>query len=366
MLLAAAAQISGARFLTFSTNYRMFFDEKNPQRQAFDAIQAIYTRNDNILFTLQPKGGDVFTPAVLKVIKELTEAAWRVPYSIRVDSITNFQHTYAEGDDLTVEDLVSDPQALTVADLERIRSIALAEPLLSNRLISADGGTTGVNVTVHLPQKSEGETGEAMAYGRTLAAELRAAHPEITVAITGIVALSNAFQEAALDDLSTLTPLMYGLIGLTMAVFLRSVSATIAIMAVVGLAAATGMGLAGWVGIPLSPPAVNAPTIIVTLAVADSVHILVSMFKEMRRGVGKEEALVESRRGLGILGGPAAGPDGGPAGPRADGLGKRRGRHGAPRGVRGRAPARAAAGHDGARPGAWAPDSAQRAERAVH
>jgi predicted RND superfamily exporter protein len=287
---------SGAQFLTLSTNYRMFFDKDNPQRQAFDAIQAIYTRNDNILITLKPDGGDVFTPEMLQIVVDLTEGAWKIPYSIRVDSITNFQHTHADGDDLVVEDLVANPVPAGRADLARIRSIALAEPLLVDRLIASGGATTGVNVTVQLPEQSESETPEAMAYARKLADQIRAEHPDVHVAITGILALSNTFREASIQDVTLLVPMMYGLITIAMVVLLRSLSGTVAILIVIALAGGTAMGLAGWLGIELSPPTTMAPTIIVTLAVADSIHIIASIFKEMSRGRGREEALVESIR----------------------------------------------------------------------
>jgi hypothetical protein len=56
------------------------------------------------------------------------------------------------------------------------------------------------------------------------------------------------------------------------------------------------MGLAGWLGISLNPASTNAPTIILLLAVADSVHILATMFYEMRHGMNKHEAVAESLR----------------------------------------------------------------------
>ncbi|MFQ5587158.1 MAG: MMPL family transporter, partial [Thermodesulfobacteriota bacterium] len=56
------------------------------------------------------------------------------------------------------------------------------------------------------------------------------------------------------------------------------------------------MGLAGWYGIPLTGPSVSAPTIILTLAVADSIHFLVTMFYNMRHGMEKREAIIESLR----------------------------------------------------------------------
>ena len=67
-----------------------------------------------------PRDGDVFTKPTLAAVKELTDAAWQIPYASRVDSITNFQFTYAEGDDLIVEDLISDVSGFTAEQLAAI------------------------------------------------------------------------------------------------------------------------------------------------------------------------------------------------------------------------------------------------------
>ena len=103
VLVAAAA--GGLQFITFKTDYRVFFSDDNPQMLAFEQLQNTYTKTDNVLFVLAPKDGRVFTPETLATITWLTEQSWQLPYSIRVDSITNYQHTEAVGDDLLVDDL---------------------------------------------------------------------------------------------------------------------------------------------------------------------------------------------------------------------------------------------------------------------
>ena len=56
------------------------------------------------------------------------------------------------------------------------------------------------------------------------------------------------------------------------------------------------MGLAGWTGISLTSASAVAPTIILTLALADSIHILTTMFQQMHQGKSKSEAIIESLR----------------------------------------------------------------------
>ncbi len=295
-IAVTVAAAAGMGRLTFSNNYRVFFSEQNPQLREFEALERIYTKNDSIIFVLQPADRNVFTREFLGIIHGLTEKAWKIPHSTRVDSLTNYQHTEAEEDDLIVADLVSDPASLSDADLARIRDIVFAEPLLKNRLIAADGATTGVNVRIHPPGKSRQEIPESVAHARRLVAELRAAHPGLRVELTGTTMLSNAFAEAPQADIKLLIPLMYGVLLIAVYYFLGTIAGTVATLGVIILSSLASIGIAGWLGTQLNGVSVSAPTIILTLAVADSVHILITMYGEMGRGRDKIEALVESMR----------------------------------------------------------------------
>ncbi|WP_089946207.1 efflux RND transporter permease subunit [Candidatus Entotheonella palauensis] len=295
-IVATVLAARGGGFLTFSTNYRAFFSKANPQLATFEALQDIYTKNDNILFVLAPEDGQVFTGTTLNAVEHLTREAWKLPYAMRVDSVTNFQHTRADGDDLIVADLVTEalnqpPEALTEA-----QQVALREPLLLDRLIPPATHVTGVNVTLQLPGKNLAEVTIAAAKARQLAAEIREAHPGMAVYLTGVTMLNNAFSESSRRDMSQLLPIMYLAMLIIMFWLLRSISGTVATLLVIAFSAAGAMGLAGWTGLSLTGPSAQAPTMIMTLAVADSIHILVIMLREMRQGLGKREALVESLR----------------------------------------------------------------------
>lgn len=293
---SAVAAASGAKYLTFNTNYRYFFSEENPELNAFEELQDTYTKNDNVLFVIAPKDGNVFTPETLAIVEELTLDSWQTPFSIRVDSITNFQHTWSEADDLIVEDLVKNAELMTPAELERVKDIAVNEPLLVNRLISQSGAVTGVNVTVNLPGESITEVPEVAGYAYAKAQELRDKYPDIEVYLSGIAIMNNAFSSASQDDFQRLNPIMFLVIIVIMALLLRSFSGTFTTLLVIILSAATAMGIAGWLKTPLTPMSIIAPNIILTLAVADSIHILITMLHEMRHGRTKHEAIVESLR----------------------------------------------------------------------
>lgn len=298
-LVLVAAAASGLQFISFKTDYRVFFSEDNPQLKAFEQLQNTYTKTDNVMFVLAPKNGNVFTPETLASIARLTEAAWQIPYSIRVDSITNYQHTEAEGDDLLVADLVPEEELdeLDEPALQRIRNIAVNEPLLVNHLISGKGHVTGVNVTIQLPDDTTGkEVPEVAAFSRDLVKQVKAGNPDLDVYLTGMVIMNNSFPEVSIHDQQTLVPMVFGIIVLTLVLLLRSFVATVGTFLIIIFSILTAMGIAGWAGIPLTPPSASSPTIIMTLAVADCVHILVTLLHAMQGGLDKRSAMIESIR----------------------------------------------------------------------
>jgi predicted RND superfamily exporter protein len=287
---------SGAQFLRFDTNYRVFFGDDNPQLQAFEEIQNVYTKNDNILFVVASKDEDLFNQKSMDAIEKLTEAGWQIPYSIRVDAVSNFQHTRAEGDELIVEDLVENALQKSSTHLENAKVIAVSEPFLFKRLISEDAKVTGVNITLQFPGIEMSEVPTAVKKAREIASQIKSEFPDLDIYMTGVAMMNNAFTEASVNDLQTLTPLMYLAMFLIMLFLLRSFSSTIATMIIVTISMITAMGFAGWLKIGLTPPSAQAPTIIMTLAIADSIHILVTMLREMRNGRSKLEAIKESMR----------------------------------------------------------------------
>lgn len=297
-LIAVALIGSGApKLMPLSNDYRIFFSEENPQLRAFEDLQNTYTKDDNVLIVISPKDGQVFTPGTLAAIQDITEQAWQIPHSIRVDSITNFQHTYAEEDELIVDDLVVDPDALDASQLEQIKQIALQEPQLAGRLISADAAHSGINITIQLPGVNlMEENPQTVAYARKILQQAEADYPQIEFRLAGISMLNNAFPEASMSDGQKLIPLAFAVIIIALLFLLKGVSGTVATVILVLFSIVIGMGAGGHMGIQLSPPSASAPIIILTIAIAGAVHLLVTMLQEIHRGMNKHDAIVESMR----------------------------------------------------------------------
>jgi predicted RND superfamily exporter protein len=286
----------GAGKLEFSTNYRVFFSDANPELQAFENLQDTYTKNDNFLFVFEPADEAAFSKQTLAAVERLTEAAWKIPFAIRVDSISNFQHTYSIEDDLIVEDLVKNATARDPAFFAEREAVALAEPLLRDQLLTRDAGVTAINVVLQYPEKDLMEVPQAVEHARGLAAMIEAEYPAIEVHLSGVSMLNNAFAETGMSDGATLMPLMFVVIFVLTWLIIRSLSATFTTLVIIGLSSMIGMGVGGYFGVKLTPISMSAPIVILTLAVADSIHILLSLRSLMREGMARGDAIVEAVR----------------------------------------------------------------------
>lgn len=283
--------------MEFDGDYHVFFSKSNPELEAFDGLQEKYSKVDNIIMVLAPKNKNVFTKENLIAIEELTAEAWNTPYSSRVDALTNYQHTRAEGDDLYVEDLSYESENLTAEQIEEIKEIALNDPVLVHRLVNEEGSVAAINITVRLPGlDSAKEIPEITEVNRAMITAFKEKFPQFDVYVSGNVPLNTAFFESSQNDLG-LIGIMFMIVVAVTLLLTRNIFATLATLVVVMFSIVSALGFIGISGIKLTAPSSVFPTMILTLAVADSIHILVTLLQKFRKeGYQKKESIVESMR----------------------------------------------------------------------
>ncbi len=293
-LMAVVILAYGARNLTFVDDYRIYFSKDNPQLIAYEALESAFTKNDTILFAVSHASGSVFHPKAMEALGFLTDRSWELPYSHRVDSIVNFQYTYADNDDLVVEGLFESDAEFKLLPFERRTDLALSDSRLVNRLIAPDAQVTGVLVSFQMPEDDSKALNLLVKEVRNLAKQSTEKYEDLEVHIGGVLMVNAAFQEAGQRDAVRLMPFMYLGIIATILVLLRSFKAVMAVALLVTFSIVSALGVAGWSGLYLSISSIAAPTMIMTLAVADTIHILVSMFRFSSEGQSPDKALTQS------------------------------------------------------------------------
>ena len=296
VLLVAVATV-GVTQLEFSANYRIFFDEDNPQLLALEELENTYGKNENVVFLIVPDDGDATSRDALSAAAWLTDAAWNTPYSRRVDSLANFQHTTADGDDLYVRDLV-DPQELAEAEARsRIRDIALSDPRIAGSILGLNGDVSVVNVTVELPEDGLLEAvAEVAEFARSLAVEAEERFPGMDLRVVGTVMVNQTFLEASVSSQMIFLPASLLLMALILGVLTRSWTGVVGTGLVIVFSILVSVGLGVWLGLPFSPPVAPAPTIVLMIVVANCVHLLVALQQRLRAGDSRRDAIVEAVR----------------------------------------------------------------------
>ncbi|WP_406827685.1 RND family transporter [Microbulbifer sp. ARAS458-1] len=283
---------AGIPKLSFNTDYHAFYDNENPELRAFDTIQDRFVKSDTVMIMLSPENHRVFTESTISAIHKLTELSWKIPYSTRVDSITNFQFSEAENDDLTVRDLVPTDQPLTQDFLTRSNQDALRQEELVGRLLSNDSAHTALYITISFPdERTPGQPKEVMEAVREMISSVEEEHPQLAFYVSGVVPMDYAFAEVSMRDGETLITGALLLMLVILYALFRSLTAVFATTSIIVASVLMALGAAGWIGIQLTPPSASAPLMILTIAIADCIHFISSYQHKLQNTRIKLKAL---------------------------------------------------------------------------
>ncbi len=222
----------------------------------------------------------VFEPEVLDLLEKLTSLSRSFPAVQAVSSLVTATVLVREGDSLRRESLGenADPR-----HIERFRATVLEDPLLPGTIVSRDLRTTAVVVRF---DPTLGDTTLNRVGSQLLGEAREVAHAAgFTLHISGDVAFTSVTDGYVREDLARLTPLMFLVVAVLLALIFRELSSVALALAAVGLPILWTFGLMGWTGRVLSPVSSMLPVLIVVIGVTDAVHFLVRV-TDLREGGG--------------------------------------------------------------------------------
>ena len=197
---------------------------------------------------------------------------------------------------MNVELLVDDAGSLSNDDLARIERIALSQIDVAGRLVSHDGRVAGLVMSFALPKDEYAAVIQISDYLHGLLDEARADHPDIAYHLTGDVFVNSAMSEALDDDMRILGPTAFLVVVSVAAILLRSLFGTLSLVIVLIFVLTSTMGVIGWTGLVLNSANSGIPPIIMTVAIAHSVHIVSTIMSGMSQGLDRDTAVVQSLR----------------------------------------------------------------------
>lgn len=293
-LLILAMSSSQLAHMAFNGDINVMFDPQDPYRIRLQEVDRTYQQSQFMLILLEPADGRVFTVPGIELIRYATENAQQLPYAVRVDSVTRFPHVTVDQDVLHVDDVMQLSDSITPEQVVRIRGLSMADARIRGRLVSGSEDVAALLVTLALPDNHLQGILDVKAAANDLRKEIHSRFPGSTVYFNGDIAIENAILDVIVDDMLRVNPLVFGCIFILAGLFLRSLMAIAATVAVVATSVGITMGLLIRLGFDVNPITMMAPAIIMVLAVADSIHILTHYVLQLRQGVSAESALARS------------------------------------------------------------------------
>ena len=297
-LLVIAALTAGALHLvTVQVGIRNHFNADDPHLVKLEQFEATYAVSDSILVIVAPPAPNdtIFSREALIAIEQLTEELWQTPYSVRVDSISNYLHSEGTDDSLIVGQLVDDAALLDDDRIGRIREIALATEEIAGRFVSRDGRVAGLIVSLALPEEGRPQAKvEVVEALYEIVDGQRSINPDIEYHAYGELLLNQAIRDALNADSAVLAPIAFGMMVLAAVFLLRSVWSVCGILAMLVSIIASSFGVAGWLGVKFYAESGAAIFVLMAIATAHSVHLIQGMADAMMRGMERTAAVVHS------------------------------------------------------------------------
>lgn len=284
----------GFKNLWLSTSFKVSFEPTDPLLVAMNEQEQTFSKNDNMAVLIVAKDGNIFSREALSAIDEITKRGWQVPFAQRVDSLTNFNHAQSDGDSISVSPVLEDPANKTDEELAFGEKAILGSPELKGYLISPKAGSATVLITVQLPDNPTGEIKQVSDFVQAEVAKISPRYPSLEFYVTGTVEAANSFVDAMLKDMALLLPIGYGLMILSLTLLLRSFWATIITLTIVTTTTLLVVGGKCWFDGAITAVTMFAPTMIMTIAIADCVHVLACFLLYYRSGLSKHDAMARS------------------------------------------------------------------------
>ena len=285
----------GITSVVFDPDMERFFPKGHPATSLSYEIDETFIRTDNLVIAINAKNNSIFTKKTLSLIENLTEESWTVPYSIRVDSLTNYSYVRSVDDDLLVEPFIENAVSLEDSFIKQREKIVEEEEIIFGSLISKDKKTTVISIIVDPPNPDANiKLIDTVEYMLEYVDEAKSNHPELDIRVLGTPYQEYISPKMVLSEMPIVMPSMLLLILVSVFFLLRSVYAVLATILVIVLSLISTFGSVGYIGNALNQMVITIPILIITLALADCVHLFSIFFQQRAKGYSSKESMTRS------------------------------------------------------------------------
>lgn len=276
----------------FDTSLGVLLTKSDLYLQQRDHMAESFPAPVEISFALLPNSKNVFERETLLALADLNREFRSIPLALTMNSILNWQSPF--GDQSLFQNVVTAQTQFAEQDLVDAKQRVLADPFLSNGYIAPDFDLTLASVRLRVTSIDSQQSRDIVQASNVLIKSLQERYPSVQFYVSSEAHYEQSNRDAMISDLSFLLPLVLLLCTAIICFSFRSIALGCCILGVALLTVLMTIGALTWAGQDFNTISVMAPLVVVTIAVADSVHIISIFRQSLQQGLSPTAAMSQS------------------------------------------------------------------------
>ena len=273
---------------SFNTSVGELLSENDPYLDEMTDMEQRFPSSLTATFALANSEGEgsIFNQQLLAVLRDLENRYQELSGATRLSSILGYRSPQRN---FVLFERPS--EQYSQAELEQLHGLALQDPLLAGTFLSEQANLTFATVFFDLDVSEQATRLELADQILALLNSLQNAHSSIDIYANSDVLFERSTQDAMIDDLTTLMPIVILICVLTICYCFHSITFGACILSQALLSIISTVGVIGYTDIGFNTISVIAPLVVVIISVAHSVHIISVYKQQLFKGLDYQEAM---------------------------------------------------------------------------
>jgi uncharacterized protein len=255
-------------------------------------VQSEFPSNQEISFAFVPRSGEVFELQTIQAIAALSMNFRQIPLTVSMSSILGWQSPFGEA--TLFERPLQQLASYTPEELRERRERGLADPFVAGSLLSPGADMAIATIRLRVSSLDREQSSAVADATMALHQQLQSAHPDVDIHVSSESLYEQSNRSAMISDLTLLLPLVLLLCNLVISYSFRSALLGLCILGIALLTVVMTVGTLGWLKLSFNTISVMAPLVVVSIAVADSVHIISIFRQNLQAGDARLQAMSNS------------------------------------------------------------------------
>ena len=269
--------------IKIDTSLKSLLPDDIPSKKIMDRLVELFGEPDFVMVAVGNKGSSVYNISALTKIYNITEELAQDDNIEKVLSIANLKNIETDNSGFVITDIIGEPPQNN-RDILRIKKIISKNKDYRDMFISKNNDYAIVIGML----KEKADEDEIYDFLKKIKEKYR--NPE-EIIIGGMPVIRSYIFNHIISDLLILIPIVAFILMIVLYLSLKDIAGLRITGMIIGGSVMFTLGLMSWLNIPLKIVTSSMPVILISIACADSIHLITRFHDYLKSGKSKEESI---------------------------------------------------------------------------